>query len=138
MKKILSLAFGLVLAMATNYAAESYRLNDASVDAMFAQANEVTVADIAPEAATSNEAAFVSNSDNKLIIATIVCYFVGGFGIHRYILGSKSNMWMIYTCTVCGIFGIVPFVDFWVLLIDGIIMKHGDKYMNNQNFFMWA
>lgn len=143
MKKILSLAFGLVLAMATNYAAESYRLNDASVDAMFDQATEISATNIAAiatesTAATTNTASFVQNDDNKVIIAFVVCWLVGEFGVHRYVLGTKSNMWLIYTCTVCGIFGIVPTVDFWVLLIDGIILKHGDKYMNNQNFFMWA
>ena len=81
---------------------------------------------------------FQDDTTTKVLISWIVCWVIGGFGIHRYVLGTKPSMWAIYTFTVCGIFGIVPFVDFWVLLIDGLILQNGDKYIDNEKFFMWT
>ncbi|HQB78543.1 MAG TPA: NINE protein [Tenuifilaceae bacterium] len=63
---------------------------------------------------------------------------VGGFGIHRHYLGTKGSMWAIYFFTCGGIFGIVPMVDWIVILVDGILNKNIDKYTNNEKFFMWA
>jgi len=64
----------LIMAIVTNFAAENYRLDDSNVDAMFAQANEVAVADFAPaanEATSSTTTLFVSNDDNKVIVAFV-------------------------------------------------------------------
>jgi TM2 domain-containing membrane protein YozV len=82
---------------------------------------------------------FITNErvNNDALISWIICWVVGEFGVHRHYLGTKPTMWAIYTFTVCGIFGIVPFVDWWVLLIDGIINDNISPYQNNEKFFMW-
>ena len=120
----------------------SYYLDNQKVDDLINNAVEVSLIEMtsAPvngfEMTTNN---FTFNSDeNTAIIAWVLCWAVGAFGIHRHYLGTKSSMWAIYTFTCFGIFGIVPFVDFWVLLIDGVVNDNIAKYQDNENFFMWG
>ena len=47
-------------------------------------------------------------------------------------------MWALYTFTFGGIFGIVPFVDFIVMLIDLVEDNGFGAYYGNTKFFMWA
>jgi len=138
MKKCLAV-FGLFIVFTSFTFASEYKLDENKIDGLFNQASEISVNSLSADmnANLPNNAAFDDNS-SKVIIAVVVCWLVGEFGIHRYILGTKSNMWIYYTCTCGGIFGIVPFVDFWVLIIDGLILKNESKYMNNEKFFMWA
>ena len=140
MKRVFVLA---TLALVTFFTASaaSYKLDNSEVDALFDNAVETVVsyADVMSLASTSaNSQEMMSSNTSTVAISCVVSLFVGGFGIHRYVLGTKSSMWAIYTFTVCGIFGIVPTIDFWVLLIDGLIMENGDKYMDNESFFMWV
>jgi len=143
MKKLVAILFGALLA--TNMAfAGNYTLDNQAIDKMFDQATAITVSGVTSvlqnDFASAPMASLNAGTDQTttILIAWIVDWFVGGFGIHRYVLGTKSNMWAIYTFTVCGIFGIVPLVDWFVLLIDGLIQGNGSKYMNNDKFFMWA
>lgn len=124
--------------------ASSYTINDSEVDALFENAVETQVSSM--ELLSESNAMNFSNTAKmaemdptaKIAIACIVDYVgLGAFGVHRYVLGTKSSMWAIYTFTVCGIFGIVPTVDFWVLLIDGLVLKNQEKYLDNEKFFMW-
>jgi TM2 domain-containing membrane protein YozV len=138
MKKLLfltvSLFFVAITANATNY-----ELNNKMVDNMFDQATEISFASDAG-IATSNDLTFTSNDElqKKVMIAFIVNWVgLGGFGVHRHILGTKGNMWAVYTFTCCGIFGIVPMIDWFVLLIDGLINKNYSAYIDNEEFFMW-
>lgn len=139
MKKVF-LFLGMILVSAMTFANSSYTLNDAQIDNLFDQAVEVSLTDLAQSNVNlpNGVLSFQDDMTTKILVGWIVCWVIGGFGIHRYILGTKPSMWAIYTFTVCGIFGIVPFVDFWVLLIDGLILQNGDKYIDNEKFFMWA
>ncbi len=140
MKKILSV-LTLALALTSISFANEYKLDENKVDGLFNQATEISINSLSTDA---NAAAFSSAlpGDNnmvvKLIVALIIDYVgLGFFGIHRYIIGTSGTMWLWYTITCGGIFYLVPFIDFWVLLIDGLVLSHGDKYANNQKFFMW-
>lgn len=140
MKKISLLAVFLLSALLT-FAGSNYKLNDEKVDQLFNNATEISVTGLVPMGASNMNiegTASAKETNNKILIAWIVDFFVGEFGIHRYVLGTKPMMWAIYTFTCGGIFGIVPLVDFIVLLINGIIQNQGDKYLNNNKFFMWA
>lgn len=141
MKKVLLILVAFALAAATSFANESYKLDDSKVNAMFNSATEMS-ASVVDMNILNKDLASVSSADNntvKVLIAWVVDWVgLGAFGIHRYVLGTKGSMWAIYTFTVCGIFGIVPFVDWWVLLIDGLILGNGERYMDNKKFFMWA
>ena len=141
MKKVLLVCLTLVLFVGLVSANDGFKLNDSKVDAMFSSATEssVSVADMSVMNSTIAAPALMGQNTTTVLIAWVVDWTgLGGLGIHRYILGTKGSMWAIYTFTVCGIFGIVPFVDWWVLLIDGLIKDHGDKYMDNNKFFMWG
>ena len=127
----------------SSLSASNYKLDDNAIDALFdnATVTEVTSLDLVNSNSTINiNNAVISqgNDQTKVLVAWIVDWVgLGAFGIHRHILGTKGSMWAIYTFTVCGIFGIVPTIDWWVLLIDGLILQNGDKYIDNENFFMW-
>jgi TM2 domain-containing membrane protein YozV len=141
MKKI-SLLVVFILSAALTFAGSNYKLNDEKIDQLFSSATEISVAGLAPMSATAMNIegiTSVTEVNNKILIAWIVDWIgLGFFGIHRYVLGTKASMWAIYTFTCGGIFYIVPFIDWVVLLINGLVMGQGDKYLNNNKFFMWA
>jgi TM2 domain-containing membrane protein YozV len=136
MKKIL---FALALILGASFASYSsnYYVNDAAVDDLFANSTEVAFAEISNLSALDVNEGASFNQGKDPVVATLICWIVGGFGIHRHYLGTKGGMWAIYTFTCGGIFGIVTTVDFFVLIIDGIINKNIDKYTDNEKFFMW-
>lgn len=140
--KLLTFALGLLISIAAS--ANTYKADNNAIDALIDNAVEVSMFDAASLLDVSSvdfssfNTTLSDDAKTKVLIAWIVDWVgLGAFGIHRHILGTKSNMWAIYTFTVCGIFGIVPVVDWWVLLIDGLILENGDKYIDNENFFMW-
>jgi hypothetical protein len=142
MKKLFFVLIAVVMTASASFASEGYKLDDSKVNAMFNSATETSVSaadmNVLSNALASPNAQMGANT-SKVLIAWVVDWVgLGAFGIHRYVLGTKGSMWAIYTFTVCGIFGIVPLVDWWVLLIDGLILDHGDKYVDNPKFFMWA
>ncbi len=115
-----------------------YFVDNNAVDVLFESATEIDSNVLYLNSVMGNLENTKVAEANEAVIATIICYFVGGFGIHRHYLGTKDNMWLTYTLSCCGIFGVVPFIDFWVLLIDGVIRGNVGPYKNNDKFFMWA
>lgn len=57
----------------------------------------------------------------------------GVIGLHRIYLGTKPYVPLIYIGTLGGGFGILPFIDFWVILLD----KDIEHYRENSHIFMW-
>ncbi len=72
----------------------------------------------------------------KKIIATLLAFPLpcGIIGLHRVYLGTKPYVPLVYIATFGGAAGIVPFIDFIVLLLE----KDISKYENNPNVIMWA
>lgn len=58
----------------------------------------------------------------------------GIVGLHRINLGTKPYVPVIYIATVGGCFGVLPLIDFFVILFD----KNSDNFVNNPHVFMWA
>ncbi len=136
MKKLLLI---LVAVFAVSFAANanSYTLDDAAIDALVENSVEVSpVLDLAtlPAPLAANLPAVGSPSP---VGAFLLCFFLGGFGVHRHYLGTRPGMWAIYTFTFGGIFGIVPFVD-WIMLLIGLVDDNISPYVGNTKFFMWA
>jgi TM2 domain-containing membrane protein YozV len=77
----------------------------------------------------------LAGSNKDAIVAIVLDFFLGGFGVHRFYLGTEVMTGIGYILTCGGIFGIVPLVDFVVLIIDN---KDISKYVNNPKFFMWV
>ena len=82
-----------------------------------------------------------SNSFNKLadslkskrITAAILTLPLGMLGVHRMYLGTKPIVPIVYILTFGGGFGILPFIDFVVLLIS----DETKPFINNSRVFMW-
>ncbi|MFA7082215.1 MAG: TM2 domain-containing protein [Bacteroidales bacterium] len=140
MKKLV-LLFVAMFALSVGAFANNYEINDNDVDALFATATEVSSQEInafgagSLMMANSGSSAAYLNAPNPWA-AFALCWVVGGFGIHRHYLGTSSSMWAIYTFTCGGIFGIVPLVD-WVVLLIGAADNNIKPFVNNKSFFMW-
>ncbi len=139
MKKIMFFAIfafaGLFLSQAS---ANSYQLNDAAVDQMFAQAEVVdffaveTMAPLAESGYASN-AQFVDDKDP--LIAFLLSWFLGYLGIHRAYLGTSTGTIVGYILTLGGC-GIVATID-WIMLLIGLVNNDISQYIDNPKFFMW-
>jgi TM2 domain-containing membrane protein YozV len=76
----------------------------------------------------------LAGSPKNAAVALVLDFFLGGFGVHRFYLGTEVMTGVGYILTCGGIFGIVPLVDFIVLIIN---IDDISKYVNNPKFFMW-
>ncbi|KWW30670.1 MAG: hypothetical protein AUK63_888 [bacterium P3] len=142
MKKLL---FLLVAAFAISFNAfaevDPYVVDDNAIECTFAQAAEVSACDI--NAAMLNDFGMPLTDNATAAFKSVnpwgawaICWIVGGFGIHRHYMGTSKFMWAVYTFTCGGIFGVVTFVD-WVVLLVGAIQNDIRSYTNNDRFFMW-
>jgi TM2 domain-containing membrane protein YozV len=141
MKKLFMLFSLLVLVSAVSFGnSNQYRVNDSQIEAMFAQAQQVSLPatlDAQDFDANSpiNPSEFKKSSKDPWI-AWALCWVVGGFGVHRLYLGTNPWVAVGYLCTGGGICGIVWTVD-WVVLLIGAINDDIGDYVDNRAFFMW-
>ena len=73
--------------------------------------------------------------DNRKLAAAVLSFpFPFGIvGLHRIFLGTAPYVPVVYIASVGGVFGILPFIDFCVILFDRDI----SRFVNNQKVFMW-
>jgi TM2 domain-containing membrane protein YozV len=73
---------------------------------------------------------------NQKITAAVLAFpFPFGIvGLHRIYLGCAPYVPVVYIASLGGAFGFLPFIDFWVLLLD----KNTESYVNNKKVFMWV
>ena len=144
MKKFLFLSL-ICLSSVCTFAASNnaYVVDDQKVEQLFTNSVDASVAALSEQnnAFAANgqinfaNAAHFKASDKSFVAAILLNFFLGGLGIHRLYLGTATMTWIGYILTCGGIFGIVPFVDFIVLII------HNDDisaYVDNTHFFMWS
>jgi len=70
------------------------------------------------------------------IIAWLISFPTGMFGLHRAYLGADTKTVLLYIVTAGGIFGIVPMID-WILLLRGIQDGDISRFVGNRRFVMW-
>ncbi|HBL74037.1 MAG: hypothetical protein A2W90_12580 [Bacteroidetes bacterium GWF2_42_66] len=118
--------------------ASSYTVNEQAVDQLFdnvVQTSMISLNTLDFSAmATIGTATVMPSKDKNAVAAILLDFFLGGFGVHRFYLGTKPMTGIGYILTCGGIFGIVPLVDLIVLIIDN---EDISKYINNPKFFMW-
>lgn len=136
MKKLV-LIIAAVFGMAVAANAANYKVDDSAIDALIENAEEVMILDVAEAAPVAANLPAVSQKSVQPAVALVLSFIVGGFGIHRHYMGTAPGMWALYTFTFGGIFGIVPLVDF-IMLIIGTVDNDISRYINNRKFFMWA
>lgn len=73
---------------------------------------------------------------NRKITATLLALPLpfGIVGLHRIYLGSAPYVPVVYIATLGGAFGILPLIDFFVLVLE----KDIDRFNNNDKVFMWV
>lgn len=144
MKKLLILCLltvATVTARAADVSSDAYVINDQQVEQLLAQSEDVslTVANTSllesPQMTASLAGPARVKATKEFVPAILLNFFLGGLGIHRLYLGTQTLTWVGYILTCGGIFGVVPLVDFIVLIM------HNDDlspYIDNSKFFMWA
>ncbi len=77
----------------------------------------------------------IQKRNRKITAALLAFPFPFGIvGLHRIYLGTKPWVPVVYIASLGGIFGILPLIDFFVLLAD----KDSEQYDNNAKIFMWV
>lgn len=126
---------------------DAYFVNDTQVENMFAASADISEATPAllaemdasgtyTAAAKKQQSAVltVKSGEKSAIAAIVLDFFLGWLGIHRAYMGTATMTWVGYILTCGGIFGIVPFVDFIVLIVNANDIS---EYIDNTKFFMW-
>jgi TM2 domain-containing membrane protein YozV len=136
MKKLifLSLVFALTALCSYNAKASGYTADDNLIDEMFNQATEAVNVSFSDLTLAGNSTATLAASEKTAPVALLLDFFLGGFGVHRFYLGTEVMTGIGYILTCGGIFGIVPLIDFIVIIIN---MDDISMYVNNPKFFMW-
>lgn len=115
----------------------SYKIDDAAVEAVFGNSIGVNAMDFNPMLnMTAPMEGQATLKDAQPVVAWILCWFLGSIAIHRVYMGSDAKLVLLYFITCGGIFGVLPIVD-WVLLLIGVIEDDISKYVNNNKFVMW-
>lgn len=75
------------------------------------------------------------NKRKKLVAGVLALPFPFGFiGAHRVMLGCKPWVPVVYIATIGGCFGLLPLIDFCVIMFS----KDIEQYENNPHIFMWV
>ena len=125
-----------ILAIAVSANAASYTVDDDAIDALIEASSEISPLELMPMASVPAAASLSSGNSNP-VAALLICTFLGCFGVHRHYMGTRPWMWAIYTFTFGGMFGIIPIVD-WVMLLVGLVDDDISEYCGNTKFIMWA
>lgn len=131
-KLVLTLAVALMSLVAS---ANNYVANDAAIDALVENSVEM-VMEAAPATAPANMISLTNTKDP--LVATLLSWFTGWCGLHRYYLGTTIWMGLPYLFTGGG-FGIVTLIDAVMLTLDFVQNGNINKaYINNPRILMWA
>ena len=141
MKKLLFALIAFV-AISTVASAAPYKIDDAAVDNAIESAVEVSpvafLGEVPAQLPAGMPASASVSAGKSPVGAILLTFFLGEFGIHRHYMGTRPWMWAIYTFTVGGIFGVVPFVDFIVEIVAAVEDNSVARYCGNTSFFMWG
>lgn len=98
-------------------------------DTLFLSVDELVTDSIIKKVETQKE-----KNKKKFVSALFAFPFPLGFmGAHRVMLGTKPWVPVVYVATFGGCFGILPLIDFFVIVFS----KDIEEYENNPNIFMW-
>ncbi|MGD1847373.1 MAG: TM2 domain-containing protein [Salibacteraceae bacterium] len=135
MKKFL-LLFSVVLLGASVTMANPYKVDDASIEAAFEQATEVSILNVTDANNTLAPVNVTQTSAASAGGALIRCWFLGSLGWHRAYLNGEGFLFSKY-CWTCGGLGILTTIDWWLLIFKLIGDGDVSQYENNDGWFMW-
>lgn len=72
----------------------------------------------------------------KQVVAALLAFPLpfGIVGLHRIYLGCAPYVPVAYIASLGGMFGVLPFIDFCVILLN----KDTDRYVDSSKIFMWV
>ncbi|MTI38999.1 NINE protein [Fulvivirga lutimaris] len=135
MKKVFLLTMLIAMFASVNSFASSskYKIDEAAIDQVFETGVNVLSLEGSSDLMDINNITSVKAGQNAWI-AVILDLLIGGLAIHRVYLGGTPILILGYLLTFGGIFGLVPFIDLIVLIINN---QDISKYIDNNAFFMW-
>lgn len=92
---------------------------------------------LTPSDSTIQKKTSSTKTIRKKKIISALCAFpfpLGFVGAHRVMLGTKPWVPIVYVATFGGCFGLLPLIDFCVIVFS----KDIEQYENNPNIFMWV
>ncbi len=126
----------------TNFSKTIPDTNSISVVYLKKYISETLPDTLSPDTCTSSsvmlkKAGKASLTDKRKKLLSAICAFpfpFGMIGLHRIYLGSAPYVPLIYIASLGGALGILPFIDFMVILFK----KDISPYQNNSSVFMWV
>ncbi len=136
MKKLFLLALVSAMFVSINSmaSAESYRIDDSAVEAVFSASTTISSTLTSVDNTFGTLSTDAVMAEKNALVAILLDFFLGGLAIHRVYLGGKPILILGYLITCGGIFGIVPLIDLIVLAIN---FDDISAYVGNNKFFMW-
>lgn len=64
-------------------------------------------------------------SEKKRLVALLLCFFLGGLGVHRFYVG-KVGTGILQIVTLGGFFGIWVLIDFIMIIVGKFTDKQGN------------
>lgn len=130
----LSLLLALTALCSYNAKASVYTANDNLIDELFIAAPETVNVAFTDLTLAGNSTATFAGSAKSAPVALLLDFFLGGLGVHRFYLGTEVLTGIGYILTCGGFFGVMPLIDFIVLIVN---LEDISKYVDNPKFFMW-
>jgi TM2 domain-containing membrane protein YozV len=77
-----------------------------------------------------------SNTDKRILVAFLLCFFLGMLGLHRFYVGKNGTAVVIILVTICFPFTI--FSAIWVILDSIVIVTGGFEDKNGIRITEWT
>lgn len=72
----------------------------------------------------------INASDKDWIATLLLCFFLGGFGVHRFYVGKVgTGVLQLITLGVCGIWTLI---DFIIIAVGNFTDGEGKRIVNNR------
>lgn len=138
MKKLLFIVGFFAVSSFAFASTDKYKVNDAAVDQLFAQSQDISsaVADEMTMASINQPAALQGSGSGQTVGGYLIrAFFCGGIALHRKYMGSDwGSLWWKYFCIpVVG--GVAGCGDFWWVVFKGNSAL--SKYKGSDKFFVW-
>jgi TM2 domain-containing membrane protein YozV len=136
MKKMLFFSLIIVMTVfcSTSVSASGYTADDNQIDQLFARAPESVNVMFSDLTAGGYSTTAFASSEKSAPVALLLDFFLGGLGVHRFYLGTEVMTGIGYILTCGGFFGVMPLIDFIVIIIN---IEDISQYVDNPKFFMW-
>lgn len=131
MKKSLTLIAVVLISFVSNATEKTYFIDDNKVETVLNDA-EIQDMNSAEFNYSTVFAADAVNAEKSVVVAALLDWFLGSLAIHRVYLDGKASLILIYFITCGGIVGIVPLVDFFVMIFGDF-----EQYIGNDKFIVW-